>query len=133
MHAHSFLFAGANHYIAFFNDTAVLKFPVTLRQENIIYSVEAQRFRNSLRAVAVKGVKVEEQILRVLSKHPRIIQLKAKHEDGLLLEYLPYRGNRTQSRNTSTITNAATYRDSSYHTGFAHPLKFLHLHTCCFY
>jgi len=34
----------------------------------------------------VKGLKVEEQILRVLSRHPRILQLKRKHEDGLLLE-----------------------------------------------
>jgi serine/threonine protein kinase len=37
----------------------------------------------------VKGLEVEEQILRILGKHPRIIQLKGRHEDGLLLEYLP--------------------------------------------
>jgi serine/threonine protein kinase len=43
----------------------------------------------SVRAAAVKGLEVEEQILRILGKHPRIIQLEGKHEDGLLLEYLP--------------------------------------------
>jgi serine/threonine protein kinase len=37
----------------------------------------------------VKGLEVEEQILRILGQHPRIVQLKGKHEDGLLLEYLP--------------------------------------------
>ena len=39
----------------------------------------------------MKGLKVEEQILGILGKHPRIIQLKGKHEDGILLEYLPHR------------------------------------------
>jgi serine/threonine protein kinase len=86
---HSFVAAGANHYIATFDETTVLKFPVVPREEKTKYPTEVQRFRSSVRAAAVKGLEVEEQILRILGKHPRIIQLKGKHEDGLLLEYLP--------------------------------------------
>jgi serine/threonine protein kinase len=85
----SFIAAGANHYVATFDETTVLKFPVAPREERTDYPAEVQRFRSSVRAAAVKGLEVEEQILRVLGKHPRIIQLKGKHEDGLLLEYLP--------------------------------------------
>jgi serine/threonine protein kinase len=85
----SFIAAGANHYVATFDETTVLKFPVAPREERTEYPAEVQRFRSSVRAAAVKGLEVEEQILRVLGKHPRIIQLKGKHEDGLLLEYLP--------------------------------------------
>jgi hypothetical protein len=32
-----------------------------------------------VRAADVKGLEVDEQILRILGKHPRIIQLKGKH------------------------------------------------------
>jgi serine/threonine protein kinase len=86
----SFVAAGANHYIATtFDEATVLKFPVVPREEQMKYPAEVQRFRSSVRAAAVKGLEVEEQILRILGKHPRIIQLKGKHEDGLLLEYLP--------------------------------------------
>jgi serine/threonine protein kinase len=85
----SFIAAGANHYVATFDETTVLKFPVAPREERTDYPAEVQRFRSSVRAAAVKGLEVEKQILRVLGKHPRIIQLKGKHEDGLLLEYLP--------------------------------------------
>ncbi|KAF1914157.1 kinase-like domain-containing protein [Ampelomyces quisqualis] len=70
----SIIAAGTNHFIGLVNDTTVLKFP---------------RFRRSVREAAVKGLQVEEQILGILGEHPRIIQLKGKHEDGLLLEYLP--------------------------------------------
>jgi serine/threonine protein kinase len=85
----SFIAAGANHYVATFDETTVLKFPVVPREERIKHPAEVQRFRSSVRAAAVKGLDVEAQILQILGKHPRIIQLKGKHEDGLLLEYLP--------------------------------------------
>jgi hypothetical protein len=85
----SFVAAGANHYVAIFNETTVLKFPVVPREEGIKHPAEVQRFRSCVRAAAVNGLEVEEQILQILGKHPRIIQLKGKHEDGLLLEYLP--------------------------------------------
>ncbi|KAF2731949.1 kinase-like protein [Polyplosphaeria fusca] len=67
--------AGANHFVATVDDTTVLKYPVAPQEAANLYLPDAQRFRRS--------------ILRRLGKHPRIIQLKGKHEDGLLLEYLP--------------------------------------------
>jgi len=90
IHVHSFIAAGANHYVALFDDTTVLKFPVAPQKERNIYPADAQRFRSCVRAAAEKGLQVEEQIFKVLGGHPRILQFKGKHEDGLLLEYLPH-------------------------------------------
>ena len=85
----SFVAAGANHYVATIDETTVLKFPIMPHEEQTEHPVEVQRFRSSVRAAAVRGLEVEEQILRILGKHHRIIQLKGRHKDGLLLEYLP--------------------------------------------
>lgn len=60
---------GSNHYIGFVNETTILKYP---------------HFKGALDALHV-----ESAILQRLGKHPRIIELKGKHEDGLLLEYAP--------------------------------------------
>jgi hypothetical protein len=70
---YSFIAASANHYIATFNETTVLKFLVMLQEEQTKYPTKVQRFRSNVRAAAVKSLKVEEQILRILGKHPRII------------------------------------------------------------
>ncbi|KAH7346342.1 hypothetical protein BKA65DRAFT_551254 [Rhexocercosporidium sp. MPI-PUGE-AT-0058] len=85
----SFVAAGANHYIATIDETTVLKFPIIPHEEQTELPAEVQRFRSSVRAAAVRGLEVEEQILRKLGKHHRIIQFKGRHKDGLLLEYLP--------------------------------------------
>ncbi|KAG4436401.1 hypothetical protein IFR05_008124 [Cadophora sp. M221] len=85
----SFVAAGANHYVATIDETTVLKFPIMPHEEQTEHSAEVQRFRSSVRAAAVRGLEVEEQILRILGKYHRIIQLKGRHKDGLLLEYLP--------------------------------------------
>jgi hypothetical protein len=75
------------------------------QEESAIYPAKAQRFRSSLSAAAVKGLTVEEEILGVLGKHSRIIQLKGKHEDGPLLEYLPH-GSVERYLRTNTHTSA---------------------------
>jgi hypothetical protein len=64
----SFVAAGANHYVATFGETTVLKFPVVPREEQMKYPAEVQRLRSSVRAAAVKGLEVEEQILRILGR-----------------------------------------------------------------
>jgi serine/threonine protein kinase len=86
----SVIAAGANHFIALVDSTTVLKFPAAPQEADDLYPPDVQKFRRSVREAAVKGLQVEEQILTILGKHPRIIQLKGKHEDGLLLEYLPH-------------------------------------------
>ena len=43
----------------------------------------------SLSGGAELGLHVEEQIFRSLGHHRRIVSFKGKHEDGLLLEYMP--------------------------------------------
>jgi serine/threonine protein kinase len=42
-----------------------------------------------LRQQQLASLDVEEQILRVLGEHRRIISFKGKHEEGLLLEHMP--------------------------------------------
>lgn len=58
---------GSCHYIGFVNESTVLKYP------------------------HIKGpspaLDVEHTVFERLGKHPRIIEFKGKHEDGLLLEY----------------------------------------------
>jgi serine/threonine protein kinase len=60
---------GSSHYIGFVDESTVLKYP------------------------HVKGpshaLDIEHAIYRQLGKHPRIIEFKGKHQDGLLLEYAP--------------------------------------------
>ncbi|KAL5329592.1 hypothetical protein ACEPPN_003106 [Leptodophora sp. 'Broadleaf-Isolate-01'] len=58
---------GSNHYIGFIDETTVLKYP---------------HFPGELTALHV-----EREIFERLGKHPRIIEYKGWHEDGVLLEY----------------------------------------------
>jgi hypothetical protein len=56
--------AGTNHFVGLIDDTTVLKFPVSPQEAEGVYPAEAQRFRRSVRDAAVKGLQVEEQILK---------------------------------------------------------------------
>jgi hypothetical protein len=46
---HSFVAAGANHYVGTFDETTVLKFPVVPREEQMKYPAEVQGPEPSLR------------------------------------------------------------------------------------
>ncbi|KAF1950334.1 kinase-like protein [Byssothecium circinans] len=84
-----FIAAGASSYIAVIDEETVLKFPLVAPKETNDYTPKGLEYRRNVREAAVKGLHVEEQILRRLGQHPRIIRFIRKHEDGLLLEYLP--------------------------------------------
>lgn len=81
--------AGASNYVALYEDDLVLKYPLVPPNDNGPYDDKGKRFRASFRASAVRGLEVEEKILRALGEHPRIVRLHQAHEDGLLLEYVP--------------------------------------------
>ena len=57
----------------------------------------------------MEALEVKEQILGILGKHPRIVHLKWKHEDGLLLEYLPNGSVEHYLRSYATYTSAEQY------------------------
>lgn len=80
--------AGASNYIAVVDEETVLKFPLVPPEEEDVYTTGGLKMRKIIIESAVEGLKVEEQILQRLGKHPRIIRLVEKHEDGLLLEYM---------------------------------------------
>ncbi|KAI1123983.1 kinase-like protein [Nemania abortiva] len=84
-----FLGGGTSNYVALFNDDTVLKFPIVSPRDDGVYTARGQAYRAECRQIALDGLEVEEEILKRLGDHPRIIQLKGKHEDGLLLEYMP--------------------------------------------
>ncbi|KAF2877368.1 kinase-like domain-containing protein [Massariosphaeria phaeospora] len=84
-----FVTAGASNYIALFDDDSVLKFPLVPPEETDVYPAKGLEYRRNVRKAAVEGLEVERQILQELGQHPRIIRFVRKHEDGLLLEYLP--------------------------------------------
>ena len=82
--------AGSSNYIALVDDNTVLKFPIAPPNEENLFTPKDQAFRRTFRQNAVQGLLIEEQILRTLGQHPRIIGLKQKkHKDGLLIEYAP--------------------------------------------
>ena len=85
----NFIAAGASNYVALFDECTVLKFPIVPPHETGLFPPEGRAYRRNFRKHAVQGLEVEEQILNTLGRHPRIIQLRQKHEDGLLLEYMP--------------------------------------------
>ena len=60
-------------------------------------------------AAAVEALEIKEQILGILGKHPRIVYPKWKHEDGLLLEYLPNGSVEHYPRSYTTYTSAEQY------------------------
>lgn len=82
--------AGANNYISLCGDDRVLKYPLVPPHETNAYDAKGTSFRAAFRARAVNGLHVEEQILKQLGHHPRIVRLYQKHADGLVLEYMPH-------------------------------------------
>ncbi len=58
---------GSNHYIGFVDESTILKY---------------SHFKGTSTAL-----RAESMILQRLGKHPRIIEFKGEHNDGLLLEY----------------------------------------------
>lgn len=66
-HVNYIITTGSNHYIGFVNEATILKYP---------------HFPGELAAL-----RVEREIFERLGKHPRIIEYKGWHDDGLLLEY----------------------------------------------
>ncbi|MCJ1312648.1 hypothetical protein MMC25_006323 [Agyrium rufum] len=60
---------GGHHYIGFVDESTILKYP----------HIEGE----------LDAVRIESEIFLRLGKHPRIIEFKAKHADGILLEYAP--------------------------------------------
>lgn len=81
---------GSGHYVAICeDDETVLKYPHVPPDEAGAYDAKGKAYRAACRASSVQGLCVEEQILRLLGHHPRIVRLQGKHADGLLLEYVP--------------------------------------------
>ena len=68
-----FVVAGVNHYVATIDKTTVLKFFIILYKEQAKHLAKVQRFRNSVRVAAVRGLEVKEQLLRILGKYYQII------------------------------------------------------------
>lgn len=97
----SFVTAGASNYIAHFDGETVLKFLLVPPAEEDVYTGKGLECRRNLRKAAVEGLVVEQQILEELGEHPRIICLVQKHEDGLLLEYMPNGSVERHLRNVS--------------------------------
>jgi serine/threonine protein kinase len=119
----SVIAAGTNHFVGLVNDTTVLKYPASPQEADGLYPIDAQRFRRCTREVAVKGLQVEEQILRRLGEHPRIIQIRGKHEDGLLLEYLP---NGSVERYLKTNPNTSSTQRLTWGRQAAEGLAYIH-------
>lgn len=84
-----FIAAGASNYVALFDDDTVLKFPIVPPQDDHAYTEKGRPYRREFRQHAVNGLQVEQKILEALGHHSRIVQLKQRHEDGLLLKYVP--------------------------------------------
>lgn len=82
--------AGGSNYIALYGEgeDLVLKFPLVPPNENGLYDVRDQTYRDRFRSHALHGLFVEGEILRQLGDHPRIIKLHGPHESGILLEYM---------------------------------------------
>lgn len=80
---------GLGSYVALYGDDQVLKYPLVPPQETNIYDEKGTAIRANLRERSIEGLRVEEQILRVLGNHPRIVRLIQKHPDGIVLEYVP--------------------------------------------
>jgi serine/threonine protein kinase len=86
----SFVTAGASNFIGHLDKKTILKFPlVPPNEDEGVYTTEGLQYRRNIRKAAVEGLKVEEQILRRLGHHPRIIRFLERHEDGIVLEYMP--------------------------------------------
>jgi serine/threonine protein kinase len=78
--------AGASNFIGLVDENTVLKFPLVPPNEENLFSSHGHEYRRKFREAAVKGLEIEEQILRHLRQHPRIVGLVRKNDNGLLLE-----------------------------------------------
>ncbi|KAH7015655.1 kinase-like domain-containing protein [Ilyonectria destructans] len=86
----NFIAASGSNYVALIDDESVLKFPiVSPHDDTTSYSAAIQKYRRQTRDVALKGLEVETQILEAIGNHERVICLKGRHKDGLLLENIP--------------------------------------------
>ncbi len=80
---------GGSNFIGLIDENTVLKYPQLPSGEPSGLDFQDAKIHRILRQQAQNGIDVEEQILEVLGQHQRIIKFKGKHEDGLILEYMP--------------------------------------------
>ncbi|RMZ72000.1 serine threonine kinase [Pyrenophora seminiperda CCB06] len=80
--------SGGNSWIGLVDENTVLKYPLVPADEEDLFEPRGHAYLQQIREEAVKGLEVEEQILRHLGQHPRIVGLVGKNDDGLLLEYM---------------------------------------------
>jgi serine/threonine protein kinase len=78
--------AGGSNFIGLVDEKTVLKFPHVPPNEKDVFTSHGLDLRRRIREAAVEGLEIEEQILRHLGQHPRVIGLVRRTEDGLLLE-----------------------------------------------
>lgn len=85
-----FLDASGTNYVALVDDQTVLKFPIVPPYEDAAaYSAAGWKYRTGMREASLRGLQIEEKILKRIGHHERIVSVKGRHEDGLLLEYMP--------------------------------------------
>lgn len=85
----SVIASGGSNFIGLVDENTVLKYPNLPSGESLGLDFENEKVYRILRQEHQLGLNVEEQILEILGQHHRIISFKGKHEDGLLLEYMP--------------------------------------------
>ena len=85
----SVIASGGSNYIGLVDENTVLKYPQIPPEKPQGLNFGQEKIYRILRQQQLVGLDVEEQILRVLGEHRRIIPFKGKHEDGLLLEHMP--------------------------------------------
>jgi hypothetical protein len=78
--------AGASNFIGFVYERTVLKYPLVPPNETNQYGSQGLNYRQKVRETAVKGFEIEEQILRHLGQHQRVIGLVRRNDDSLLLK-----------------------------------------------
>ncbi|MCJ1382442.1 hypothetical protein MMC17_005555 [Xylographa soralifera] len=81
--------SGGNHFIGLVDENTVLKYRSLRSDEPSGHHLENEKLYRIMWQEQRIGLEVEEQIFGVLGQHHRIIRFKGKHEDGLLLEYMP--------------------------------------------
>ncbi|KAK8048263.1 hypothetical protein PG994_009993 [Apiospora phragmitis] len=83
--------SGSSAFIALFNgkQDTFLKFPLVPRNDSGNFTDSERSYRQKFRDQILNSLEVEIRILEILGDHSRIIRLKGKHEDGLLIEYMP--------------------------------------------
>ena len=81
--------SGGSHFVGLVDDNTVLKYPQITSETPSGLDAAKEKIHRILREEQELGLYVEEQIFRALGHHRRIVSFKGKHEDGLLLEYMP--------------------------------------------